>query len=791
MDEKSLRTLELNRVLERLAEHASFSASRERILGIRPAADFAGALRLLDETSQARMLLERHTEISIGGARDIRPAAEDAARGITLPAETMVAVRGTLQSARAIRRALARIADEAPDLNRIALRMEEESGLIDAIGRTINDEGEVLDSASPKLGALRAEVRATHDRLLTRLQRILSEHGSQLQEPILTQREGRYVVPLRAEFKGRLRGIVHDQSSSGATLFIEPLAVVELGNRWREAMLEEQEEIHRILAALSALIGEQREAIVRTVDALADFDAAAARARYASELNAVRAELVEIPAAPPEDFTPLLFHAARHPLLDPATVVPIDVALRPGVRALVITGPNTGGKTVALKTAGLLALMTQCGMHIPAENGSKSALFDSIFADIGDEQSIEQSLSTFSAHVGQIIRILSAATPQSLVILDELGAGTDPQEGSGLARAILSELLRRGIPTLVATHYPELKAFAYNTPGAENACMEFDLRTLRPTYRLVLGLPGRSNALAIAKRLGLPEEILAEARSMVDAGDLEADRLLEKIQREHETARRERADAEKLNSRALQRERTLAHRLGGIEEERNRILEESRAQAERELEGLLGELRELRRRAGHAAAPELQKIAAEARALEDRIERNAKTAGAELPPAAPVREARIGDTVRMKGLGVSGKITGREGDAYELQLGALRIRADRGDFILPEDAPAPEKTAPVAKVSPPVMARSAKPGPGLELDMRGMMVEEGLIELDRYIDSAVVAGLPWVRIIHGKGSGKLRSAVREALRKHPQVAAVETGGEIEGGEGVTIARLET
>jgi DNA mismatch repair protein MutS2 len=790
MDEKSLRTLELNRVLERLAEHASFSASRERILAARPAADFVSAARLLNETGQARLLLDRHADISVGGARDVRPSAEDAARGITLLPEALITIRATLLSARAIRRSLARVADEVPDLNRLAQCMEDGTGLIETISRTINDEGEVLDSASPGLGGLRAEVRTTHDRLLTRLQRILSEHANQLQEPILTQREGRYVVPLRAEFKGRLRGIVHDQSSSGATLFIEPLAVVELGNRWREAILEEQEEIHRILAALSAEIGAQREMIVRTVDALADFDSAVARARYAEALHAAPAELLEIPEHPGEDFTPLVFHAARHPLLPPESVVPIDVALRPGVRALVITGPNTGGKTVALKTAGLLALMIQCGMHVPAENGSKSAFFDSVYADIGDEQSIEQSLSTFSAHVGQIIRILSAATPRSLVILDELGAGTDPQEGSGLARAILSELLRRGIPTLVATHYPELKAFAYNTPGAENASMEFDLRTLRPTYRLILGLPGRSNALAIAKRLGLPEEILAEARSMVDAGDLEADRLLEKIQRDRETARRARSDAEKLNHRALQRERTLAHRLGGIEEERNRILEESRGRAERELEELLDELRALRRRAGHAAAPELQKIAAEARALEDRIERSTRSAPPEIPAAAPAREARIGDTVRMKGLGVSGKITGREGETYELQLGALRIRADRGDFILPEDSPAPPKAALPAKAPPPI-ARNVKPGPGMELDMRGLMVEDGLIELDRYLDSAVMAGLPWVRIIHGKGSGKLRQAVRDALRKHRQVASVETGGEQEGGEGVTIARLET
>jgi DNA mismatch repair protein MutS2 len=787
MDEKSLRTLELELVLERLAGHTSFSAGRERTLALRPAADVDTANRLLRETSQARSMLDRHAEVTIGGARDIRPLAEDAARGIMLLPEAFLAVRSTLQSARAIRRSLTRIAEEVPDLARIAGRMNDETGLIDAIGRVINDEGAVLDSASPKLGALRAEVRTTQERLISRLQRILAEHASQLQEPIITQREGRYVIPLRAEFKGRLRGIVHDQSSSGATLFVEPLAIVELGNRWREALLEEEEEIRRILGELSTRVGEQRGPLRETVEALADFDSAMARARYADSLQAERAELVEIPDSPEEDFTPLLLYSARHPLLDPAKVVPIDIALRPGVKALVITGPNTGGKTVALKTAGLLALMTQCGMHIPAGPGSKTAFFDSVYADIGDEQSIEQSLSTFSAHVGQIIRILSAATSKSLVLLDELGAGTDPQEGSGLARAILAALLRRGIPTLVATHYPELKAFAYNTPGAENACMEFDLRTLQPTYRLVLGLPGRSNALAIARRLGLGEEILSEARSMVDASDLEADRLLEKIQREHETARRERADAEKLNRRALQRERTLAHRLNSIDEERKIILEEARTRAGQELEELLVELRDLRRRAGTAAAQDLQKITAEARELEAEIERKEERT----PPVEsirPAREPRIGETVRMKGLGVSGKITAREEDRYEIQLGALRIRADRGDFNVPEEPPAPEATA-VEPSRAPILP--TRPSPGLELDLRGKMVEDGLIELERYIDSAALAGLPWVRIIHGKGSGRLRSAVREALRGHPQVASVDTAAENEGGDGVTIVRLET
>jgi DNA mismatch repair protein MutS2 len=788
MDEKSIRTLELEQVLEHLARHASFSAGRDLILATRPADDMVTANRLLDETTQARSMLARHSEVSIGGARDVRPLAEDAARGITLLPEGFLAVRSTLQSARSIRRSLSRTADEIPDLARIAGRMDEGGGLIDAIGRVMNDEGVVLDGASPKLAALRAEVRLTQDRLLSRMQRILSEHGAHLQEPIITQREGRYVIPLRSEFKGRLRGIVHDQSSSGATLFVEPLAVVELGNRWREAVLEEQEEIRRILAELSAMVGAQREAIRRTVDALADFDAAMARARYGDELGAERAELVEIPDTPDEGYSPLLLHSARHPLLDPARVVPIDIALRPGVRALVITGPNTGGKTVALKTAGLLALMTRCGMHIPAGPGSKTAFFDSIFADIGDEQSIEQSLSTFSAHVGQIIRILAAATPKSLVILDELGAGTDPQEGSGLARAILAELLRRGIPTLVATHYPELKAFAYNTPGAENASMEFDLRTLRPTYRLVLGLPGRSNALAIAGRLGLSEEILAEARSMVDAGDLKADRLLEKIQRDRETTRRQRADAERLNARALERERTLAHRLNAIGAERQTILDEARGRAGKELEDLLSELRNLRRRAGSAAAQELQQIAAEARDLEEKIERNSEKTEPEIT-VAPAREPRIGEVVRLKGLGVSGKITGREDDKYEIQLGALRIRADRGDFSVGSESPAPPQM-PADEPKRPIRL-PARPSPGLELDLRGKIVEEGLIELERYIDSAALAGLPWVRIIHGKGSGRMRSAVRQMLCGNPQVASVESGPEDEGGEGVTIVKLDT
>jgi DNA mismatch repair protein MutS2 len=432
--------------------------------------------------------------------------------------------------------------------------------------------------------------------------------------------------------------------------------------------------------------------------------------------------------------------------------------------------------------------MTQCGMHIPAGPGSRTAFFDSVYADIGDEQSIEQSLSTFSAHIGQIIRILAAATPKSLVILDELGAGTDPQEGSGLACAILSALIRRGISTLVATHYPELKAFASNTPGVENASMEFDLHTLQPTYHLLLGIPGRSNALAIAGRLGLPEEILTEARSMVNAGDLEADRLLEKIQLERETARQERSDAEKLNRRALDRERALTLRLQDIDKERSQILEEARKRAGEELEELLLQLRDLRRRTGMAATQELKKITDEARILETKIEQNIAPSE-EVLSLAPVKEPAVGDVVRLKGLGVSGTITSHPGTQFEIQLGALRIRADREDFLFSEDSEPRPKTIPKERSPSPILP--AKSSPGMELDLRGKMVDEGLMEMERYLDSAILSGLPWVRIIHGKGSGRLRAAVREALKGHSQVVAVEAGAEQEGGDGVTIIRLES
>ncbi|HIC93079.1 MAG TPA: hypothetical protein EYP09_02360, partial [Anaerolineae bacterium] len=520
--------------MSRLAEHTSFSAGRELALGLRPSTDPAEVRRRQGETSEARRLLALRGDLSLGGAHDVRPLVKNARREAVLLPTELLDIRDTLVRGRTLRRAILRLSDQFPLLADIAARIEECPRLVSEIARCINERAEVVDGASPDLARVRRELRETHRRLLDKLERIISSPSTApfLQEPIITQREGRYVIPLKADFKGRIPGLVHDVSASGATLFIEPLATLELGNRWRELQVEEEREVRRVLAALSALVAEEGERVEHTVEALAELDLAFAKAKYAEELKAVEPKLVswKAPRRPASNCqhpgSTIDLRKARHPLLDPATVVPIDVHLSDDYFILVITGPNTGGKTVSLKTVGLLALMAQCGLHIPAAEGSALSVFSGIYADIGDEQSIEQNLSTFSSHLNNIVDILRRADRRSLVLLDELGAGTDPSEGSALARAILSHLLERRITTFVATHYPELKVFAHATPGVENACVEFDLETLAPTYKLSIGLPGRSNALAIASRLGLASGIVDRAREMVPPQSLEAEGLL-------------------------------------------------------------------------------------------------------------------------------------------------------------------------------------------------------------------------------------------------------------------------
>jgi len=611
---------------------------------------------------------------------------------------------------------------------------------------------------------------------------------------------------------------VHDQSGSGATLFIEPIAIVDLNNQWREAQLAEQEEIHRILAALTGLVAAAGGMIVRTVEGLGDLDLIFAKARYAYALHATEPELIPFrqPLKPTargarrraavEDATDVaptaavhpgsMIHLvkARHPLLDPETVVPIDVVLDEDTFALVITGPNTGGKTVTLKTVGLLAIMAQSGMQIPAQSGSTLSIFKDIFADIGDEQSIEQSLSTFSGHITQLVSILKRADAQSLVLLDELGAGTDPQEGSALAMSVLTHLLKRRITCMVATHYPELKAYAHTTPHVVNASVEFDLQTLKPTYHLTIGLPGRSNALLIAERLGLSHEIISAARAEIDPADLKAEDLLEEIHRQRDLAQKALQQAEDVRRLAETRLDEASSRLDKVEEERVAILEKARSEAACEVETVRSEMEALRRELARARQPlevvdEVEeKLEEVAEVVEKPVERKTQPIKRGKRPSGPVR---LGEKVHLKTINQDGIVTSLGENNLEVQVGVLRVRARLSDITRKTQAEEPE-AAPVVEVKQ--VGRLNLPAvdsPGVELDIRGQRVEEALESLQRYLERAYMAGLPYVRIIHGKGTGKLRQAIRDVVRQSPHVARWEAGGETEGGDGVTVAMLRS
>ncbi len=781
MNSKSYHTLEFDKIRNRLAAHAAFSASQALALALAPSADAEEVRRRQGETTEARALLDQHSELGVGGARELRPLTRNARLGARLHPVELLEVRQTLLAARTLHRSLGRLETLYPRLAARAAQLDEFPAVVDGITRAINDRAEVADTASDELARIRGELVVVRGRLMDRLQRIINSPSNAkiVQEPIVTQREGRYVIPVRAEAKGRLPGIVHDTSASGATLFVEPIAVVEMGNRVRELEREEEREIERILRELTGLVAAHADGIDATVAALAELDLAFAKARYSAEVNGIEPQI--------DDRRPTIdLREARHPLLDPATVVPISVALGDAYSILIITGPNTGGKTVTLKTVGLLALMAQSGLHIPAQPGSRLPVWRGVYADIGDEQSIEQSLSTFSSHLHNIVEILRDADERSLVLLDELGAGTDPVEGSALARAILSHLLARGVPALVATHYAELKAFAHSTPGVQNASMEFDVETLSPTFRLTIGLPGRSNAFAIASRLGLPDAIIKEARQALTRGDVEMETMLAEIRRARQEAASAQAHAE-LDRREAERLAAETRRKT-VEAERSRdeMLEQARRDAQAEIE---------------LAREELDRLRQEWRAVSltrDFVEReedklDALAAQLPAPPPMPARTApieteegsvKVGDKVWVARLGQVGEIVGIDAEGADVQIGSFRVRLKHdeiGERVVERQAPS---EPPASRVTLPAVE-----SPGMEISLRGLRGDEALDRLEKYLDRAYLAGLPYVRIVHGKGTGTLRKLARDLLREHPLVAEIREASQHEGGEGVTIARL--
>ncbi|RLC95695.1 MAG: endonuclease MutS2 [Chloroflexi bacterium] len=787
MDTKHLTTLEFPLVLARLATFASFSAGEEMTRTLTPETSWREIRWRLETTSEARALLDAQPEITLGGVHDVRPQVKAAQRGATLPPAELLDARDTLVAARNIHRTLTRLESQFPRLAYLVERIQLYPGLITEINRCLDEHGEVRDNASPELARIRREIRIARGRIQDKLQRIIASarNAAFLQEPIITQREGRCVIPLKSDFKGRIKGVVHDVSASGATTFIEPLVVVELNNVWRELQLAEQQEVNRILAHLSDLVAERAAEIEQIVESLAELDLAFAKAKYADAISATAPELVTHASPSQAGENPVIrFIGARHPLLDPHKVVPIDVVLDDETRILIITGPNTGGKTVSLKTVGLLTLMAQAGLHIPVEPGSAFSPFQAVYADIGDEQSIEQSLSTFSSHLTNIISFLERADSHSLVLLDELGAGTDPAEGAALAHALLECFRRRGTTTFVATHYPELKSYAQLTPGVRNASVEFDSETLGPTYKLTIGLPGRSNAFAIAQRLGLPDEIVAAARQEVSPGDLRTEDMLTDIHRLRIQEAQARDEANTARAEVEKLKRELRGRLGEIEQERREILEQAREEAGRELETLQAQVRDLRRRLQSAAAPTkaVAAVAEAVAALEAQLAEPEELEPLPAPEVAKPRPIRPGDSVWVRPLNTKGRVIEVDGKEAAVQVGPGRTRVSLTALELRAAPPTPEPEEATIHVS-------AAVSPGVRLDLRGCTVEEALQRLDHHLDAATRAGLPWVRIIHGKGSGALRRAVRDFLSDYPLTSGYEPGGDREGGEGVTVAKL--
>ncbi len=814
MDSKTLRLLEYDKILTRLASFCDFSASAELARLLQPTSYFEEASRLLAETTEARYLLSTR-DLSIGGSHDIRPSVDLAARAGVLDPQALLDIKSTLIACRDLKKSFEHAEDQTPHLARAAAGLPETFGLVDAISRVLSERGEVLDSASPRLADIRRQLRVSHDRLMSRLQRYLTESGNKLQEPIITQRDGRYVIPLRAEFKGQIKAIIHDQSSSGATLFVEPLPVVELNNEVRQMELEERDEERRILAELSALVGAHALELKHGIENLAVLDLAFAKAKYAESSGASEPVLVQLTGAgrqpsvsEPQGGRPAptsikLMHA-RHPLLDPVSVVAIDIDPKPGTHALVITGPNTGGKTVSLKTVGLLVLMAQSGLHIPAQSGSQLPCFAAVYADIGDEQSIEQSLSTFSGHISNIVHILKQADSRALVILDELGAGTDPQEGAAIARAILSHLIQRGVTTFVATHYPELKTFAHSTEGVVNASLEFDVQTLRPTYRLTIGLPGRSNALLIAQRLGLDQEIIAAARDEINPADLRADKLLDDIRKERNRTSREREKLEKARLHVEKRTHELETELEKMEDQRREVLARARAEGELEVAVLHQNIESLKAQLKKARQPleALKEIEHQVQTMQDNIEAPVErrpTSFAEGSALGDQASFALGERVFVAALNSEGILIALTESDAEVQIGSLRLRVKlsdlekprslRGRQGLPASAAPPPGPDPKGSESTRRLTPGSAKSPGIEISLRGKLVEDGLDELDRYLEKAYGAGLPFVRIIHGKGTGRMREAVRLALKDSPYVKSFEEAHDNEGGAGVTIAML--
>jgi DNA mismatch repair protein MutS2 len=782
MDDKSLEMLEFPRIKEILADFTSFIVSRELALALKPFGDYERISLLLRQTKEARQLLNLERSFSIGSVLDVREKTKLAALEGTLEPASLLEIQQTLAALHELHRYLKKIAADFPLLWDIAGGIVELRQIEKDIGSCLGPDGEVLDTASPALADIRQQLRETRGQIQERLEAIVkSARGKRiLQEDVITEREGRYVILVKTECRHEIKGIVHDISNTGQTVFMEPTVNVGLGNAMRELVIEERREVERILHILSAEVGAHHDDITGNIELAAELDLALAKARYAKQIKATEPIIIEPDTGSRDGYLKLI--DARHPLLG-EKAVPFSLEIGRDFSILVITGPNTGGKTVTLKTLGLLSLMAQAGMPIPASGESRIPLFDGIFADIGDEQSIEQTLSSFSWHMGNVVRIIRGATGKSLVLLDELGTSTDPAEGSALARAILGYFLARGTLAVATTHYSDLKSFAYTTEGLQNASLEFDPVTLTPTYRLTVGLPGGSNAMATAARLGIPAEIINEARGMLSKASQELESLLANLMAEKQNIeslqlalKAERDEFAQRNaelSRELQRIKTEERQ--AIREARDAIVRET-AELHREIRQATAELRKQKSKEGIEQAK--RTLAGVRQQLESEVWQ--PKAGEEIEQTD--ESIKVGDTVQVKEVGLTATVVSISEESREIE-----VQSGRSKMTLSLDSVVkitPKATISSSVVLPPVARRVP-----LELDLRGKRADEVEPALDIYLNDAAQSNLTEVRVIHGIGTGTVRNIVREFLARHPLVKTFRAGERNEGGDGATVVRL--
>lgn len=781
--------LEYKKVMAQLSPFASSRLGQEKVEQLQPSYQLSHVRKMINATHEGTTVRRLKEQIPLGGIRDIRPFLKRARIGSVLSPAELLDIVSTIDSGNRLKRFLLSVIDEEevnlPILHHLAEQIKGLKHLQRAVKRTVNEHGEVVDHASDPLRNIRRGIRGTEREIRKKLEQIVksNQHQTMLQEAIVTLRQDRYVIPVKQEYRSQFGGIVHDQSASGATVFIEPQAVVSLNHRLREWRLKEEREVERLLRKLTAMVAESHDALQTNVHALAEVDFIFAKASYAEHLQASRPIL--------NDRGVLRLKQARHPLIPPEEVVPIDVRLGVEFTSLVITGPNTGGKTVTLKTIGLLTLMALSGLFIPAEEDSEIAVFAHVFADIGDEQSIEQNLSTFSGHMTNIVRILNDLNPNSLILLDELGAGTDPAEGAALAIALLDYIHQRGCRIVATTHYNELKAYAYNRDQVANANVEFDVKTLRPTYRLLIGSPGRSNAFAIAERLGLPEHIIQIAKAHLGTEQTHVEGMIAALEANRKQAEKDREEAAFLRREVEEMRDKMAHAQRQLQKERahyrRQAEEEARdivRKAKREAEQIIRELRQLNERQAQVKEHQLidlkKRLADQAPPPEGVFQK--ETAGQN--KKVNTADFQVDDEVLVRSLNQKGHVIAILGDhELQVQIGMMKMTVNVDDVERLGKSAAPSESQMTTLNRHRGDVRS-------ELDLRGYNVEEAIQETEKYLDDATLAGLEQVSLIHGKGTGVLRNGIHQFLRTNRYVKKYRLGGQGEGGSGATVVHLK-